>query len=199
MNIQHHPHEDAFQAAEPILLGITGLRNVGKTTTANHLVDEYDFTKTHPFEGGKVAAQAFFEHVTGSAYLANEMVNGRLKDKPSEFLPDNATPRSYLEKTGQFAGVELGVKWTLGLEVERAKRLNPGLPIVVESVVYEIKWFREQGGKILRLERPDFDNPKGESSDDFQAMIKEDYKISATTTVELLDKVDDLMETLGVV
>lgn len=199
MNAVQQPTEDAFECLAPLLLGITGKRNVGKTTVADYLCDEYGFVKVHAYGGGKIAAQAFFEHITNSATIAHNMVNGWLKDMPSEYLPNNATPRSYLEKTGEFAGTVLGVEWTLGLEVERARRLYPGKRIVVESLVYEVDWFKQQGGVVLRLERYDFDSPVGESSDAFQAKIEEDYKIESAGVMMMLDKVDELLETLGVV
>lgn len=201
MNIQQHPVEDAFalppfQQPKPMLLGITGMRNVGKSTVANYLRDNHGFKTVHPFEGGKAAAEAFFRHVTGSAIMAHDMANGHLKDKPSEYLPNNASPRFYLESTGKHAGQVLGVDWTLALEVERAQRMHPGKPLVVESLVYEVDWFREQGGIILRLERPDFDGPVGISSDERQARIEEDHLISATSVGELIEKVEDILDRL---
>lgn len=203
--LAEHTQEDAFQLPvdtaaqptdQPLMIGITGRRNVGKSTVAEILSKEYGFVRTHAFEGGKKAAMAFFKHVTGSPAMAWEMVHGSLKDKPSAFLPGNQSPRYYLESTGQHAGVTLGIEWTLGLEIARTKRMEPGVPIVVESVVYEADWFKGQGGLILRLERPGFESPAGHKSDAAQAQIEADHTISAGSLVSLRRQVAEWMDEL---
>lgn len=86
--------------------------------------------------------------------------------------------------------------WTLALEVKRVQRMHPGKPIVVESLVYEVDWFKEQGGKVLRLERAGFDSPVGHSSDECQAEIEADYCIAATAVGELISKTRGLADLL---
>lgn len=173
---------------KPIMIGITGKRNVGKSTAATLLQQEFGFSKIHAFDGGKWATYSFFEYITGNEKTAFNMVYGDLKDKPSEYLPNNVAPRYFLEHFGKFMGLDMGIDWTLAMEINRSQRLNPNASIVVESLVYEADWFKSQGGIILRLDRPEFAGPVVDS-DIFQATIQEDYKITARTADELEVKV----------
>jgi hypothetical protein len=185
-----------FGAAKPILIGITGKRNVGKSTVAALLEQRYGFARVHAFDGGKEAALAYFRHVTGLAPMAERMVYGDLKDVPSPYLPGNAAPRYFLEKFGNFMGVTLGVEWTLAMEIARVRRETPNAPIVVESVVYEAPWFKAQGGFVLRLERPEHEGPAGIASDSVQAAIEADETIEARSVDELERKANLLIQQL---
>lgn len=168
---------------KPTMIGLTGLRNVGKTTVASLLEREYGFWRVHAFAAGKEAAVAYFEEI--GCEEPWEMVHGDLKDVPSEFLPGNVAPRHFLEKFGHFMGHTMGVDWTLGAEVSRARRLHPGKLIVVESLVYEAGWFRAQGGLVVRLERPGHVGPAGVESDAVQARVAADVTIAASSVEEL--------------
>lgn len=163
--------------ARPLMIGLTGARNVGKSTVAALLESEYGFERVHTFESGKKAAVTWFDAIGGDGY---EMVYGALKDVPSSFLPGNVSPRYFLEKFGEFMGVQLGVNWTLGIEIGLARSRAPNAPIVVESVVYETPWFRAQGGLVVRVDRPGHVGPAGIESDAVQARIVADYTLSAT-------------------
>jgi hypothetical protein len=167
------------------MIGLTGLRNVGKSTVANLLEREFGFRKIHAFESGKEAAVTWFAEATGDIDRAVRMVHGDLKDKPCADLPGGVAPRYFLERFGKFMGVEMGIEWTLAIEVAKARREAPGRPIVVESVVYEADWFRAQGGVVWRLERPGHNSPTGRDSDAAQALIREDFVLSASTLDEL--------------
>lgn len=181
-DFQRMPSNDNYR---PLLLGITGKRNVGKSTVAALLEERYGFARAHAFDGGKAAAEAYFVHTTGDLATASRMVYGDLKDKPSPHLPGRVAPRFFLEKFGHFMGVTMGVDWTLAMEITRIRRESPRAPIVVESLVYEAPWFKAQGGVVLRLERPDFDGPEGIESDSVQALVEADYTISASSLDEL--------------
>lgn len=166
----------------PLMIGLTGRRNVGKTTIANLLEEEFGFERVHAFDSGKIAAAAWFDAVGGDGH---EMVFGSLKDVPSSHLPGNVAPRFFLEKFGHFMGVTMGVEWTLAMEISLAKARNPNAPIVVESVVYEAPWFRSAGGKIVRVNRLNHDGPIGIESDAVQAIIAADCIISAENLSDL--------------
>lgn len=169
------------------MIGLTGLRNVGKSTAAMLLEHEFGFHRVHAFESGKEAAVTWFAEATGDIDRAVRMVYGDLKDRPCEDLPGGVAPRHFLERFGNFMGVEMGVEWTLAIEIRKARRT--GRPVVVESVVYEADWFKRQGGIIWRLERPGHEGPAGMSSDSAQALVREDATISAASIDELEDKV----------
>lgn len=156
-----------------LMIGLTGRRNVGKTTVADALVEQCGFVRVHAFDGGKEAAFAFFRHCGADTATASRMIWGDLKDVPSALLPGGVAPRHFLEKFGRFMGEVMGVDWTLGLEVARARRA--GKPIVVESLVYEAEWFRREGGIIVRVERPGHEGPAGCESDAVQAAIQADH------------------------
>jgi hypothetical protein len=169
----------------PIMLGLTGKRNVGKSTVANLLEQEFGFARIHAFEGGQEASRAWFQYVTGNPVIAEHMVYGALKDKPSPLLPHGQSPRFFMEKFGHFMGATMGVDWTLGMEIALTRKRNPRAPIVVESVVYESGWFQAQGGRVVRLERPGHDGPTGVESDAVQAAVTADVTISAATVADL--------------
>lgn len=197
----HWPANDnmpaVWERTKPLMIGITGKRNVGKSTVATLLEERYGFARAHAFDGGKEAARAFFEHITGDPETADRMVYDDLKDKPSPHLPGNVAPRYFLEKFGHFMGVDMGVEWTLAMEIGRLRRISPRAPIVVESLVYEAPWFVRQGGFVLRLERPDHEGPAGVKSDSVQAGIAADYLIRASSVDQLesetIKMVDGLM------
>jgi hypothetical protein len=177
--------------ARPLMIGLTGKRNVGKSTAAEILEAHYGFQKVHAFGAGKEAAEAWFNYIGGDG---TRMVYGDLKDVPSHHLPGEVPPRYFLERFGHFMGQTMGVEFTLGLEIGLARARNPRAPIVVESVVYEGPWFKAQGGILVRLERPGHDGPAGIESDAVQASLAADYTISATSLDELETKVMRLME-----
>lgn len=164
--------------AHPPLVGLTGKRNVGKTTVAK-VFEGLGFTRIHAFDAGKVAAKTYFAYVTGSHQKAHDMVWGDLKDVPCSDLPGGSPPRYFLERFGRFMGVDMGVDWTLAMEIQVARRSRPSVPIVVESLIYEADWFKSRGGRVVRLVRPGFENPVACESDEAQAKIKEDYEIVA--------------------
>lgn len=186
----------AAKTAHPPLIGFTGKRNVGKSTAARHLVENYRFSSIHAFGGGKAAAYEYFGYLTGDYSLANRMVYGDLKDVPSHFLPGEVAPRHFLERFGKFMGIEMGVPWTLGMEIDRARRFHPQARIVCESIVYEVDYFRECGGVVIRLERPDHEGPTGCESDEAQAAIVADITISARSVESLLSQVESAVHRL---
>lgn len=160
-----------------MMIGLTGSRNVGKSTVANMLVESFGFRRIHAFDGGKAATLAYFIHLGATSVEANEMVYGSMKDVPSDILPGRASPRYFMEKLGKFFGVTLGPDWTLGAEIERHRRTDPFARLIAESLVYEADMFRAAGGIIVRVDRPGHVGPVGCESDAFQAGIVEDIRL----------------------
>lgn len=184
---------------QPVMIGLTGKRNVGKSTAAD-IFEAHGFSRVHAFDAGKEAAETYFAYVTNDGERAERMVWGDLKDVPCADLPGGVAPRYFLERFGKFMGVDMGVDWTLAMEIAAARRDAPGAPIVIESVVYEADWFRRQGGMIVRLERPGFVGPEGIESDEAQAVIAADRVVSASTLEDLQRQIRalavELMRTL---
>lgn len=183
-------------------IGLTGKRHVGKSTAAN-VLEEHGFIKAHAFDGGKAATYAYFIHLGMTDEMAWESVYGRLRDIPNEYLPNRSTPRYFMEKFGKWMGVELGCEWTLGAELDRIEREYPSAPIVVESVVYEAALFRERGGIIIRVTRPDHEGVAGMETDAAQSSIMADMEIINDGSLEelaakVLKAVGDLCELPGI-
>lgn len=168
---------------QPLMIGLTGKRNVGKSTVATLLRKEFGFVSIHAFAAGKEASREWLIAAGFDADDAWEMIYGDLKDTPCEQLPGGVAPRYFMEKFGHFMGATLGVEWTLGMEVRRARK--SGKPIVVESLVYEADWFKAQGGRVVRLERPGHEGPAGVESDAVQALVAADVCISAVSVEDL--------------
>lgn len=164
-------------AGEVQIIALTGQRHQGKSTAADQLESEYGFKRVHAFEGGKLMSQFLFEYITFSTDKAFQMVHGNLKETPSPDLPGNASPRDFMEKFGQFMGVQMGTAWTLEMEIARAIRKGYR-KIVIESLIYEEGPINAVGGKIVRIEREGYE-PPSVSSDATQALIKEHAKIVA--------------------
>lgn len=143
------------------LIGLTGMRGVGKSKIADHLRERHGFTSLHAFAGGKVATEALFRHFGATPDLAHRMVHGDLRDTPSDLLPltaDGVThhaPRFFMELFGNFMATELGPEWTLGSELRILERAGGNDRILVESVVYEAEIIRRAGGMIIRVDRQD--------------------------------------------
>lgn len=171
-------------------LALTGRRNVGKSTAARAL-ERLGFVRIHAFDGGKVAAQAYFAHILEGRVdceedYAYDMVYGNLKDVPCDLLPGGVAPRKFLEDFGRFMGVDMGIEWTLKAEIDRTVAIHgPDVNIVADSMVYESDYWKTVGGKVVRLERPDFDGQPSVSSDAHQATIKEDASIMCHSPQEV--------------
>lgn len=177
-----------------MIIAFTGRRHAGKSTAAKYLRDKHGFVPAHAFGIGKRMAEQYFFEVTGHADLADRMVNGDLKDQPSEYLPGNATPRLFMERFGQFMGVQMGPEWTLGMEV---RRYGPGVDLVFESIIYESEPLRKMGAVIVRLGRLGYDHPSVDS-DATQAAIKAHHTILAGSLDELRTGLDDLVDRVRV-
>ena len=158
------------------IIGLTGRRSVGKSEIARYLQETYGFRRVHPFDGGKAACRAYFEHLGVTPGVAWRMTDGDLKDVPADILPRRVNdhgetsdthydPRYFMEVFGAFMGREMGNDWTIGREIERARRLAPDNGIVIESIVYEVDFLRSIGGSVVMVDRPNDPGVSGVKTD----------------------------------
>lgn len=177
-----------------IIIGLAGYRRVGKSEVGNRLVEAHGFKRIHPFNGGKAACRAYFTHLGVSPEDAVRMTDGDLKDTPSEYLPDNQTPRYLMERFGKFMGVEMGPDWTIGRELIRATEGGADR-LLVESVVYEDSVLRSQGATIWKVTRPTVAQTPGLETDTYTRSMVTDHEIINDGSIkELCEKIDAAVE-----
>lgn len=178
-----------------LIIGLSGLRGVGKTRVADILVERHGFERIHPFSGGKAAAVAYFKHIGIDEEEAWQMVNGDLKDKPHPLLPENRAPRYFLERFGRFMGEGMGPDWTIGQEIRRTLKRNPDASIIAESIVYEVDVIRGMGGVIVEVAR-EGSSIVGIETDKKTALIRPDLRFenNGNSLAALGDDVDRLLE-----
>lgn len=199
---------------KPFILGLAGFRQVGKTTLANHLVDEFGFIDIHPFNGGKVATRAYFMHIGASEEEAWRMTDGDLKDAPSPYLPnvtaeqagpkvgvegDHHKPRFFMEHFGKMMGTTLGPDWTIGKEIELALTYGDHDRLIVSSLVYEDAFIREFGAKIWRLNIEGRTPAPGLKTDEYTQKMIVDLDLNNDGPIEeLFVKARENLHLLGI-
>lgn len=165
---------DTNSKSNKLIIGLTGARDVGKTTVADMLVG-FGFIKRHTFNSGKAMCKTYYMYRGAPEDVAERMINGDLKDIPSPYLPGNATSRLFMEKVGKFMPSVMGVEWTMGSELLLTEQEKSHC--VFESVVYEADYFTQRGGIIIRVVRPDHKKVEGVETDAAQAQVKEHYRL----------------------
>lgn len=179
---------------QPIILGLTGRRQVGKSEVTKFLTKHCGFRPTHAFRAGKAAILEYYIASDIPMEIAWRMVYGDLKDTPSTYLPNGVASRFFMEEFGRFMGVQMGADWTLGLELKKMQHYYPEDDLICESIVYEEKQLRDAGGYIVRITRPGVEAGLGHKTDEYESQIVADMTIeNSGTLVELRDKVSQML------
>lgn len=179
-----------------MIIGLTGERGVGKSEIVKFLVEKHGYQQTHSFAPGKIMFMAYLKHKRVPDDIAYEMVYGNLRDVSSPYLPNNATPRFFMEKFGYFMGFELGAEWTLGVEIENA--IKDGYQkLIVDSVVYEESIIRANNGIIVRVTRPGTEHNahiNAPNTNAFSKNVKENVEvINDGSLEELYSKIESVI------
>jgi len=105
-----------------LIVGLAGLREVGKSLASGYLASKYNLAKVHPFNGGKAMCRAYFMHRGVDANVAWRMTDGDMKNNACPQLPDCESSRYFMERLGKFMGVDMGPSWTLERELMLAEK-----------------------------------------------------------------------------
>lgn len=144
------------------VIGLTGLAGSGKSTVANHLVDEWGGHRV-PFAAPlKRMLRTFLEDQGAGLAVACRLTDGDLKEEPSDLL-GGATPRRAMQTLGTEWGRGLSSSlwidaWRRAVEDRAWKEAVDGetVLIVADDVRFpnEVEAIRSLGGMIIRVERP---------------------------------------------
>lgn len=184
-----------------LLLGITGLAGSGKTTLATMLVS-LGWKRTAFASPIKEMVAALLRYQGASNDLITEMLNGKLKEVPSELLAGRS-PR--------FAMQTLGTEWremidrNLWTHIWRSHIEHRYRPLSMHKILvddlrfpHEEQIVREMGGKIVRIVRQLVINPtnvSGHASETEQSRLSPDITIFNDSTPDaMLSQLGTAME-----
>jgi hypothetical protein len=177
-----------------MIIGFSGKRGVGKTQAAMYMSRRYGF-KTLSFAGSlKEMAKVFFP------FTPNDFLE---KNKETPYGDYDWTPRDFLISLGKFARFYDEDFWVRKSGVDEAKESTS-----VDDVRFpnEVKYLKDLGARIIRIERFESMNIYGKNLDDPSETSLDDYKdfdgrIDAcrnTTLKELYSSLDSIVKDLGI-
>lgn len=179
--------DDKTGKQEMKLIGFSGKRGTGKTTASKYLVNGYDYKMVSFASALKDVAESLFPGVGKAA-----------KEKPYKMY--DWTPRDFyisLGELGRFYDKNIWVYKVLNSLTKTGK-------YVIDDVRYanEANLIKSLGGKIIRIERYEKNNPYGKNLDIDSETSLDDYKefdwvVPAqrnTSLKELTDQVDFFMK-----
>lgn len=196
---------NASGSETPLIIGLTGKRESGKSVIGQHLVDDLGFVRLHPFNAGKAFLRGYYETRGATPEEAWHMTDGDTKNVPASCLPvnpetgENYSSRWVMERMGRHMAREMGLDFTLGADIRHHASASPGRPLLVESIVYEEELVRDMGGIIVRVTRAPGTETAGPSvgdvSDSFVDKVRHDHEIvnHMDGKEKLIQQFDDLM------
>ena len=178
-----------------VILGISGKRGVGKTLLASHLVRTCGFIKVSFAERLKEIAKSIFP------FTESDLATPSLKEK--KFKTYDWSPREYLINLGEFIRYHDPEYF---LREALAKCTQKDGYYVFDDVRYqnEFNLIHNVGGKVIRLERSEKDNPYGKNLDTISETDLDkaefDYKIDKfrnTSVKELYAHTEAILDLYG--
>lgn len=141
--------------AEPIFVGLTGERAVGKSFLTAEL-EKIGFVRVHPFNPGKALLRGYYVSRGATEEEAFSMTDGELKDKPAprNVLPkkpgtdENYHSRYMMEQLGWFMANRIGLDSTIGCELRHWAGSGKDR-ILIDSVAYEADFIREMPNSVI--------------------------------------------------
>ena len=134
--------------AKPIIIGLTGLAESGKSSLGAFLERRYGFAR--------LPMAAPLKNMLKAIGLTDAHVSGALKEVPCDLL-QGRTPRHAMQTIGTEWGREMiGPEFWLGLWVNSAREwLASGVGVVCDDIRFdtEAEALKAIGGKIVKLER----------------------------------------------
>ena len=139
-----------------LIIGLSGKRGSGKTTLANYLVETHRFVK--------VSFAAELKRIARELFPFTEADVCNPKNKESKFRTYDWSPRDFLINLGEFMRYHDKSYW---LKRGMSQCTNPKGRYVFEDVRYknEAERIKEDGGKLVRVNRFHDKNPYGKPLD----------------------------------
>lgn len=175
-----------------MLIGISGRRGVGKTAAALHMVKKHKYVKHSFAQDLRDMAKTMFPFTENDFNLPSK--------KESPFKTYEWSPREFMVGLGDFLRYHDQDYW---LKRALVRCVDPKASYVFDDVRFpnEADAIRAKGGKILRIERYEKQNPYGKNLDIASESSLDtynfDYRIEPMwnlTLAELHRQVDAFLE-----
>lgn len=167
-----------------LILGISGKRGVGKTTLANFLCNKYDFKRVSFAEELRNLAQVLFP------LKEDDLSNP--KKKEAKFRHYDWTPREFMIHLGEFLRFH-DKSYFLNAGIAKCKDQKGKYVIDDVRYINEAEAIRKMGGKIIRVERYEHQNPYGKNLDVESETQLDNYQFDYTIKEPANQKLSDLM------
>ena len=172
------------------VIAFSGKAGAGKSTAANHLISAEGFKRIKWATGLKEMLRAYLRHRGVSPDYIEDMVEGKQKEVPSEYL-NGRTPRHAMQSLGDW-GRNMHPNLWIDTECEA---LPPSGKFVSDDTRYpnEAEAIRKLGGIVIRIVRPSRGGLQGEASmheSETHELPADLVLVNDGTVADLLEKVD---------